>query len=124
MTASEQGLRRNGNANSTARIQRVYDSLSAVYPASSNLFHATAHRDALAASGIRNGMRVLEVATGSGEMFRKLTKMNPAGMNVGLDLSPNMAAQTQTMIQKEFPNQKACCQAADARLSSVSESDI
>jgi ubiquinone/menaquinone biosynthesis C-methylase UbiE len=36
-------------------------------------------------------MRVLEIATGSGEMFRRLIRANRSGATVGLDLSPNMA---------------------------------
>ena len=60
------------------RTRRVYDRLSAVYPVSSMLFHSRAHRCALEASGVRDGMEVLEVATGSGEMFRRLVRANAA----------------------------------------------
>src|ERR1700732_5444350 len=58
------------------RTRRVYDRLAAVYPVSTMLFHSRAHRCALGASGIRDGMKVLEVATGSGEMFRRLVRAN------------------------------------------------
>ncbi|MDR3703811.1 MAG: methyltransferase type 11, partial [Candidatus Sulfopaludibacter sp.] len=78
-----------------ARTRRVYDRLAAVYPMSTMLFHSRAHRCALEASGVRNGMKVLEVATGSGEMFRRLVRANRKGWNTGVDLSPNMAARTQ-----------------------------
>ena len=77
------------------RTRRVYDRMAFLYPASSLLFHSKAHRRALGASGIEEGMRVLEVATGSGEMFRRLIRVNRSGATVGLDLSPNMAARTQ-----------------------------
>jgi len=40
------------------------------------------------AGGIQDGMKVLEVATGSGEMFRRLVRANPSGTTIGLDLSP------------------------------------
>ncbi len=60
-------------------------------------------------------MRVLEVATGSGEMFRRLVKANPSGTTLGLDLSPNMAARTQRRAMEEFPGAAASCQAVDAR---------
>lgn len=95
--------------------RRVYDVVSGVYPLSTYCFHSRAHRVALEMSGIRNGMRVLEVATGSGEMFRRLVKANRAGQTFGLDLSPKMAAKTLRRVQREFPSARAHCQAVDAR---------
>jgi ubiquinone/menaquinone biosynthesis C-methylase UbiE len=97
------------------RTRRVYDRLAAVYPMSTMLFHSRAHRCALGASGIADGMRVLEVATGSGEMFRRLIRANRGGTTVGVDLSPNMAARTQRTARKKFPGSEAHCQAVDAR---------
>jgi ubiquinone/menaquinone biosynthesis C-methylase UbiE len=97
------------------RTRRVYDRLAAVYPVSTMLFHSRAHRCALGASGIRDGMRVLEVATGSGEMFRRLIRANRGGTTVGVDLSPNMAARTQRTARNKFPDALSHCQAVDAR---------
>lgn len=99
----------------TARTKRVYDSLSRVYPASTYFFHRKAHKLALEMSGLRNGMHVLEVATGSGEMFRRLVRSNPEGRTCGVDLSPNMAARTQAHARKQFPAAALHCQAVDAR---------
>ena len=98
------------------RTRRVYDRMAAVYPLSSIFFHSRAHRSALEASGIRDGMRVLEVATGSGEMFRRLVRANQSGCTVGIDLSPNMAARTQRAARGKFPGTRAYCQAVDARV--------
>jgi ubiquinone/menaquinone biosynthesis C-methylase UbiE len=98
-----------------ARTRRVYDTLASVYPASTFLFHSKAHKSALRHSGIRNGMRVLEVATGSGEMFRRLVKTNPDGQTFGLDLSPKMAAHSLQRARKEFPGYDAHCGAVDVR---------
>ena len=78
-------------------------------------FHSRAHRCALEASGLRDGMRVLEVATGSGEMFRRLVRANSSGSTVGIDLSPNMAARTQRTARHKFPGSRSHCQAVDAR---------
>ena len=66
------------------RTRRVYDHLAAVYPLSTMLFHSRAHRRALACSELFDGMRVLEAATGSGEMFRRLIRANPGGATIGL----------------------------------------
>ena len=97
------------------RTRRVYDRLAAVYPVSTMLFHSRAHRCALEASGIRDGMSVLEVATGSGEMFRRLVRANGSGSTIGIDLSPNMAARTQRTARHKFPSAQTHCQAVDAR---------
>jgi ubiquinone/menaquinone biosynthesis C-methylase UbiE len=97
------------------RTRRVYDRLAAVYPVSTMLFHSRAHRCALEISGIRDGMRVLEVATGSGEMFRRLVRANAGGSTIGVDLSPNMAAMTQRAARRRFPSARAHCHAVDAR---------
>lgn len=97
------------------RTRRIYDRLAMVYPVSTFFFHSKAHRHAMEVAGIRDGMKVLEVATGSGEMFRRLVKVNPSGATVGLDLSPNMAARTQRRVRSEFPEARTQCKAVDAR---------
>lgn len=97
------------------RTRRVYDRLAAVYPMSTMFFHSRAHRCALDVSGLRDGMKVLEVATGSGEMFRRLVRANRSGTTFGIDLSPNMAARTQRIARKRFPASRTHCQAVDAR---------
>jgi len=100
---------------SSHRTRKVYDALSDVYPLSTMLFHSIAHRRALRLSGIEDGMRVLEVATGSGEMFRRIVRANRTGRTLGIDLSPKMAARTQRVTRRKFPASHADCQAVDAR---------
>jgi cyclopropane fatty-acyl-phospholipid synthase-like methyltransferase len=94
--------------------RRIYDLVSGIYPLSSRLFHEKAHKVALSLAGIEDGMRVLEVATGSGEMFRRLVRINPAGLTCGFDLSPNMASRTQRTARRRLPRASAHCQAVDA----------
>lgn len=97
------------------RTRRVYDRLAAVYPVSTLLFHSRAHRCALEASDMHDGMHVLEVATGSGEMFRRLVRANARGATIGVDLSPNMAARTLRSARRKYPAARSHCQAVDAR---------
>src|SRR5580658_10770823 len=94
--------------------RRIYDLVSGVYPLSTLLFHEKAHKVALSLAGITDGTRVLEVATGSGEMFRRLARINSTGMTCGFDLSPNMAARTQRLARRRLPRARAHCQAVDA----------
>jgi len=97
------------------RTRRIYDRLAPVYGISTRLFHSRAHRRALDISDVRDGMRVLEVATGSGEMFRRIVRANRSGATIGVDLSPNMASRTQRRVKNEFPGSQTQCHAVDAR---------
>ena len=97
------------------RTRRVYDRLAPVYGIPTQLFHSRAHRRALEICDLTDGMRVLEVATGSGEMFRRLVRTNRGGSTLGVDLSPKMAWRTQHRVQREFPSSKTQCHAVDAR---------
>jgi len=97
------------------RTRKVYDALAEFYPLSTMLFHSRAHRQAVRLSGIKDGMSVLEVATGSGEMFRRLAQVNRHGHTVGIDLSSKMAARTQRVTRNKFPGTHTDCQAVDAR---------
>jgi len=63
-----------------------YDHVAKIYPVSTFFFHSAGARLRLEAREIRNGMCVLELATGSGEMFRRLVTANPEGRTFGLDL--------------------------------------
>ena len=98
-----------------ARTRRVYDILSTIYPLSTYFFHAKAHKAALEMVRVRDGMQVLEVATGSGEMFRRLVKTNAGGRTYGIDLSPKMAARTHKHVRQDFPQASSHCHAVDAR---------
>lgn len=97
------------------RTRRVYDLLSRVYPISSNLFHSKAHAIAMDMSGLRDGSKVLEIATGSGELFSRIAEKNPKGLNVGIDLSPAMAAVTLSRIRAKHPDVNCGLKAVDAR---------
>ncbi len=97
------------------KTRRVYDYLAGLYPISTFFFHSKAHRRAINVAEIQDGMRVLEAATGSGEMFRRLIRINPHGHTIGFDLSPKMASRTQHLARLRFPNAEANCQAVDVR---------
>jgi ubiquinone/menaquinone biosynthesis C-methylase UbiE len=108
-------IARRGFRSIPLRTRRVYDILAEVYPLSTMFFHSRAHKEAISLAGIRDGMRVLEVATGSGEMFRRIAGVNPGGITCGVDLAPNMAARTQRVARRLIPGVRAHCSAVDAR---------
>ncbi|MBL8234578.1 MAG: methyltransferase domain-containing protein [Bryobacterales bacterium] len=96
-------------------VRGVYDIISDVYPLSSRLFHRDAHATAIEMSEIENGMHILEVATGSGELYRQLTRKNAHGLTLGVDLSPRMAHKTQKGIHANGHPLRSYCNAADIR---------
>lgn len=86
-------MKPNGNrlqAVSVRTTRLAYDLTAPFYPLSSYLFHRRAHRRLMELAGTLDGRRVLEVATGSGELFRCLLGLNHSGLTVGADLSPGM----------------------------------
>ena len=97
------------------RTKRVYNRLAFVYPLSTFFFHSKAHRAVIQRAKIQDGSRVLEIACGSGEMFGRILKANPSGINVGVDLSPRMAGYTQRRATTEAPKTTSFCQATDVR---------
>jgi ubiquinone/menaquinone biosynthesis C-methylase UbiE len=79
------------------------------------MFHSRAHMAALSACNIQKGARVLEVATGSGEMLESLVRANFEGQTVAVDVAPKMVALSHTNVRTRFPKGKIDCQAADGR---------
>jgi ubiquinone/menaquinone biosynthesis C-methylase UbiE len=96
-------------------VRWVYDRIVPLYPVSALLFHTTAHDRALRLAEIRNGSRILEVATGTGELFRELCSKNPNGLTAGVDFSSRMAARTLKNTVEQFPDARISCTASDAR---------
>ena len=83
---------------SSRLTQRAYDCAAPVYPLTTLLFHRRAHRRLLQLAGPLEGQTVMEVAVGSGELFRELLKRNRTGLSVGVDLSPGMVS----MVKKRL----------------------
>ena len=70
---------------------------------------------ALNLAGIEDGMRVLEVATGSGEMFRRLVRANRAATRWASIFRRRWRRARRRVARREFPARRAHCQAVDAR---------
>ena len=49
---------------------------------------------------IHDGMDILEVAVGTGRLFRRIVEHNPSGHNEGIDLSPDMLARARKRLSK------------------------
>ncbi len=51
-------------------------------------------------SDVRNNESVLEVACGTGVVYKEIVKRNPDGQNVGMDLSPDMLEKAKKRLGK------------------------
>jgi ubiquinone/menaquinone biosynthesis C-methylase UbiE len=56
---------------------------------------------ALFLADIQDGTRILEVAIGTGTLFRRIERNNPSGLNEGIDLSPAMLAVARKKMRRE-----------------------
>jgi ubiquinone/menaquinone biosynthesis C-methylase UbiE len=54
----------------------------------------------LALAGVEDGMSILEVAVGTGRLFEKLVRLNPSGVNEGMDLSPAMLSHARRRLAR------------------------
>ena len=84
---------------SQSEIPQVYDALSKTYDIWGKLAESQARNRAIELADIRNGQQILEVAVGTGLAFMEIVKKNPAGLNIGIDVSPGMLKKAQTRLQ-------------------------
>ncbi|MEZ0314644.1 MAG: class I SAM-dependent methyltransferase [Myxococcota bacterium] len=78
----------------------MYRRLAAVYDPWTRLTESRSLLTAVAKADIRDGESVLEVAVGTGFVFRELLRRNPSGTTVGIDLTPEMLRRTRAKAEK------------------------
>lgn len=76
-------------------VVEVYSATAPVYDLWGRLTETKARHKAMSFANIKNGEAVLEVAVGTGLTFLEILKANPAGENVGIDLTPAMLDKAQ-----------------------------
>ena len=75
---------------SAENIKAQYARVAWFYDAWSYLTEDKALSRCLALAEVSDGMQILEVAVGTGRLFKRLLGFNPAGVNEAIDLSPAM----------------------------------
>lgn len=85
---------------SVASVQKAYARVAWFYDLWGTLTESRATDRALQLAEVRDGQRVLEVATGTGRLLRRLLECNPSGITIGVDLSPAML-QKAGIVQKQ-----------------------
>ncbi len=92
--------KRSSQHKSVRGTRLIYSLFAPLYPLSSRFFHRRAHNLLMQLAGNLDGQNVLEVAAGSGELFRRILHANPSGLSVGVDLSQAMMAKTRRMLRQ------------------------
>jgi ubiquinone/menaquinone biosynthesis C-methylase UbiE len=75
-------------------IVAVYTLLATIYDIWTWLTESKSLHTALAIAAISDGEAVLEVAVGTGVVFRELLRQNPSGQNIGIDITKAMLRRT------------------------------
>jgi ubiquinone/menaquinone biosynthesis C-methylase UbiE len=65
------------------------------------LTESKAAKKAIELADIKNGEHIIEIACGTGMVFKEIVKRNPDGHNLGIDLSPDMLAKARSILTKE-----------------------
>jgi len=82
-----------GTANH-GRIAAVYTLLAIVYDIWTWFTESKSLHAAVASAAISDGEAVLEVAVGTGVVFRQILRRNPCGRNIGIDITKAMCRRT------------------------------
>ena len=83
---------------SSQTVTSHYAAVSWFYDLWAFLTEDKAVKQALRLSGIHDEMDVLEVAVGTGRLFKKIVELNPHGRNEGVDISQDMLSRAQKRL--------------------------
>jgi ubiquinone/menaquinone biosynthesis C-methylase UbiE len=81
-------------------IVPLYNSLSGIYDLWGTLAESRARKRAIELADIRDGMKILEVAVGTGLAFQEIVRRNRNGQNLGIDISPGMLDKARKRLGK------------------------
>jgi len=82
------------------KLTGLYARVAPVYDAWTWFTESKSLRVALELAAIRDGERVLEVAVGTGYVFREILRRNPSGRNVGVDMTESMLRRARTKADR------------------------
>jgi len=85
---------------SVAQVIKQYARVAWFYDAWGGLTEDRALARLLHLANVEDGMHVVEVAMGTGRLFEKVIKLNPSGVNEGMDLSPAMLEHARRRLQR------------------------
>jgi len=87
-----------------AKTQKEFKQVLWIYDFWGRLTERKGAKKVLELASVNNGIKILDVACGTGEMLKKLIRQNPNGKNVGIDLSPDMIKKANEKLKKTGSN--------------------
>ena len=82
-------------------VGKLYDRTAWFYDIWASLTESKAQKRAIEIAEVQNKTTILDVAVGTGRLFRKIVKQNPDGTNYGIDISQGMLAKAKMKLSKE-----------------------
>ena len=80
---------------------KLYDRTAWFYDIWASLTESKAQKRAIEIAEVQNKTTILDVAVGTGRLFRKIVKQNPDGTNYGIDISQGMLAKAEMKLAKQ-----------------------
>ena len=80
---------------------KLYDRTAWFYDIWASLTESKAQKRAIEIAEVQNKTTILDVAVGTGRLFRKIVKQNPDGKNYGIDISQGMLAKAKMKLSKQ-----------------------
>jgi len=87
-----------------AKTQREFKQVLWIYDFWGRLTESKGAKKVLELANITDGIKILDVACGTGEMLKKIVRQNSNGRNVGIDLSPDMIKKANGKLKKTGSN--------------------
>lgn len=86
------------------KIRKSFRNVVWFYDIWSHLTESKAAEKAIELADIEDGRKILEVACGTGIVFEQIVNKNPNGLNIGVDLSPEMLSKARKRLNKRHGN--------------------
>ena len=80
---------------------KLYDRTAWFYDIWASLTESKAQKRAIEIAEVQNKTTILDVAVGTGRLFRKIVKQNPDGKNYGIDISQGMLAKAKMKLSNQ-----------------------
>ena len=82
-------------------VRKLYDRTAWFYDAWAILTESKSQKRAIEIASIQNGTSILDMAVGTGRLFREIMKRNSSGHNYGIDISQGMLAKAKNKLSKQ-----------------------
>ena len=82
-------------------VGKLYDRTAWFYDIWASLTESKAQKRAIEIAEVQNKTTILDVAVGTGILFRKIVKQNPDGKNYGIDISQGMLAKAKMKLSNQ-----------------------